>query len=67
MRARARPLFLRTVFQIFLQISQSIGKNENPKNNDCKSEIRILKSKSRFLNQTHPKLQKFLPEIKFDL
>ena len=31
MRARARPLFLRTVFQILLRISQSNGKNENPK------------------------------------
>ena len=31
MRARARPLFLRTVFQILFQIFQSNGKNENPK------------------------------------
>ena len=31
MRAPARPLFLRTVFQILLRISQSNGKNENPK------------------------------------
>ena len=31
MRARARPLFLRTVFQILFRISQSNGKNENPK------------------------------------
>ena len=29
MRARARPLFLRTVFQILFRISQSNGKNEN--------------------------------------
>ena len=65
-RARARPLFLRTVFQILFRISQSNGKNENPKQIsqrwnpfsdfafDCKSEIRILKSKSRFPNRTHP-------------
>ena len=31
MRARARPLFLTTVFQILLRISPSNGKNENPK------------------------------------
>ena len=31
MRARARPLFLRTVFLILFRISQSNGKNENPK------------------------------------
>ena len=31
MRARARPLFLRTVFQILFRISQSNGKNKNPK------------------------------------
>ena len=70
MRARARPLFLRTVFQILFRISQSNGKNENPKTDisawshcwnpfsdfafDCKSEIRIIKSKSRFPNRTHP-------------
>ena len=65
MRARARPLFLRTVFQILFRISQSNGKNENPNQIsqrwnpfsdfafDCKSEIRILKSKSRFPNWTH--------------
>ena len=39
MRARARPLFLRTVFQILLRISQSKGKNENPK-----TDISALKS-----------------------
>ena len=39
MRARARPLFLRTVFQILLRISQSNGKNENPK-----TDISALKS-----------------------
>ena len=31
MRARARLLFLRTVFQILFRICQSNGKNENPK------------------------------------
>ena len=31
MRARVRPLFLRTVFKSFFRISQSNGKNENPK------------------------------------
>ena len=39
MRARARPLFLRTVSQILLRISQSNGKNENPK-----TDISALKS-----------------------
>ena len=33
MRAHARPLFLRTVFQILFRISQSNGKKENPKTN----------------------------------
>ena len=28
-----RPLFLKTVFQILLRLSQSNGKNENPKTN----------------------------------
>ena len=39
MRARARPLFLRTVFQILFWISQSNSKNENPK-----TDISALKS-----------------------
>ena len=39
MRARARPLFLRTVFQIVFRISQSNGENENPK-----TDISALKS-----------------------
>ena len=39
MRARARPLFLRTVFQILFRISHSHGKNENPK-----TDISPLKS-----------------------
>ena len=55
MGARARPLFLRTVFQIQNQISQ----NWNSFSDfafDCKSQIRILKSKSRFPNRTHPQL-----------
>ena len=39
MRARARPLFLRTVFQILFQISQSKDKNEYPK-----TDISALKS-----------------------
>ena len=66
MRARARRLFLGTVFQFLFQISQSHGKKEIQKQIfqhwnplwdfafDCKSEIRILKSKSRFPNPTHP-------------
>ena len=52
------PLFLRTVFQILFQISQSYGKNGNPKHisqHDLSVEIGILKTKSRFPNQTHPK------------
>ena len=64
MRARARPLFLRTVFQILFRISQSNGKNEKTDISasksifafDCKSEILILKSKSRLPNRTHPNL-----------
>ena len=39
MRARGRPLFLRTVFQNLLRISQSNGKNENPE-----TDISALKS-----------------------
>ena len=39
MCAHARPLFLRTVFQILFLISQSNGKNENPK-----TDISALKS-----------------------
>ena len=39
MRARARPLFFRTVFQILFRISQSNGKNENPK-----TDLSALKS-----------------------
>ena len=31
MRARARPLFLRSVFQILFRISQEKGKNDNQK------------------------------------
>ena len=38
-RARASPLFLRTVFQNLLRISQSNGKNENPE-----TDISALKS-----------------------
>ena len=59
MLAHARPLFLRTVFQILFRISQS-----NSKNKYFGVEIRfrisrsianrILKSKSRFPNRTHP-------------
>ena len=76
MRARARPLFLRTAFQILFRISKSNGKNENPKTDisawsqrwnpfsdfafDCKSEIRILQSKSRFPNRTHPEFPRIL-------
>ena len=43
MCAHARPLFLRTVFQILFRISQSNGKNENPKPN-----VSALKSVFRF-------------------
>ena len=43
MRARARPMFLRTVFQILFRISQSNGKNENPK-----PDISALKSVFEF-------------------
>ena len=39
MRAHARPLLLRTVFQILLRVSQSNGKNENPK-----TDLSALKS-----------------------
>ena len=39
MRVRARPLLLRTVFQILFRISQSNGKHENPK-----TDISALKS-----------------------
>ena len=68
MRGRARPLFIKTVFQILFRVSQSNGKNENPK-----TDISALKSvfgfrvrleirnpdfenhsKSGFPNRTHP-------------
>ena len=65
MCACARLLFLRTVFQILSQISQWNGKKEIQKQMhqnpfldlafDCKSEIRILRSKSRFPNRMHCK------------
>ena len=67
MLARARPLFLRTVFQILFRSSRKNGKRKS-KNRylsveicfsnfafDCNSEIRILKSKLRFPNRTQPK------------
>ena len=66
-RAPARPLFLRTVFQILFPIFQSNGKMKiqkeisqrwNPFSDftfDFKSEIRILKSKFRFPNRTNPR------------
>ena len=66
MRARARPLFLRTVFKSFfgfanrtvkMKIQKQISQRWNPFSDfafDCKFEIRILKSKSRFPNRTHP-------------
>ena len=63
MHACARLLFLRTVFQILFQISQSNGKNGNLKQisqHDLSVEIGILKSKSRFPNQTCPKAFKSL-------
>ena len=41
MRVRARPLFLRTVFQILFRISQLNGKKENPKNPDLDFLIEI--------------------------
>ena len=43
MRACARQLFVRRVFQILFRISQSNGKNENPK-----TDISALKSVSGF-------------------
>ena len=68
MRVRARPLFLRTDFQINFfgfpnrtvktQIQKQISQRRNPFSDfayDCRSEMRILKSKSRFPNRTHPK------------
>ena len=65
-RARARPLLLRTVFQILFWISNRMVKNENTKTDisalksvsdfplDCKYEIQILKATSRSPNRTHP-------------
>ena len=55
MRARARPLFLRKVFQIVFRISQLNGKDENLKT-DISALESVLKSlsianlKSGFLN-----------------
>ena len=65
-RARARPLFLRTVFKSFfgfpnptvkMKIQEQISQRWNPFSDfafDCKPEIRILRSKSRFPNRMHP-------------
>ena len=68
MSVRARLLFLRTVFQINFfgfpnrtiktQIQKQISQRRNPFSDfayDCRSEMRILKSKSRFPNRKHPK------------
>ena len=41
MRVHARPLFLRTVFQILFRISQSNVKKGNPKNPDLDFLIEI--------------------------
>ena len=58
MRARARPLFLRTVFQILFRISQSNGKNENPK-----TDISALKSVFEF----RVRLQIRNPDFKIEI
>ena len=61
MRARARPLFLRTVFQILLRISQSNGKNENPK-----TDISALKSVFGFrvrLEIRNPDFENLNPDL----
>ena len=58
MRARARPLFLRTVFQILFRISQSNGKNENPK-----TDISALKSVFGF----HVRFQIRNPDFKIKI
>ena len=68
MRARARPLFFRTVsFKSLFGFPTRTVKRKSEKQISqrwnpfldfafyCKSEIRILKSKSRFPNRTHPK------------
>ena len=57
-RARARPLFLRTVFQSFFLISQSNGQNENPK-----TDISALKSVSGF----HVRFQIRNPDFKIKI
>ena len=69
MRPRARPLFLRTVFQILFRISLKNGKKGNPRRDIRLSfetrfrilrwianlkPVRILKPKSRFpIERTH--------------
>ena len=61
MRAPARPLFLRTVFQILFRISQSNGKNENPK-----TDISALKSVFGFrvrLQIRNPDFQNLNPDF----
>ena len=61
MRARARPLFLRTVFQILFRISQSNGKNENQK-----TDISALKSVFGFrvqLQIRNPDFQNLNPDF----
>ena len=71
-RARARPLFIKTVFQILFRIFQSNVKNETLKTDisalksvfgfRVRLQIRnpVFKSKSRFLNRTHPKKKRCL-------
>ena len=61
MRARARPLFLRTIFQILFRISQSNGKNEN-----SKTGISALKSVFGFcvrLQIRNPDFQNLNPDF----
>ena len=57
-RARARTLFLRTVFQILFPIFQSNGKNENPK-----TDISALKSVFGF----HVRFQIRNPDFKIKI
>ena len=64
MRVRARLLFLRTVFQILFWISQSNGKNENPK-----TDISALKSIFGFrvrLQIRNPDFQNLNPDFSID-
>ena len=71
MRARARPLFLRTVFQTLFRISQSNGKKKKNPNTYISGCVRFgnldldLKSGFRFCDRTRNPKKDFNTEVAF--